>query len=225
MKRRTKMLRLIFIVISLIGFQFFLSFLSLYSENDCSPVPGGNKCDAKIRSSKFGNVILQQTPVWCWAATLQMIFRWYGKNISQKNIVLQTFGAVVALPADPFVLVNSIKKSYTDDSGNIFQVNSEIWSQDFNIYQLDNYSLINELSAEHPMIVCNSSHMMVLIGVCYFRPQFGPLQLIQAWVADPFLSGQVTPDLPSGYRYLFPYEMIPTMNGGQLRFVAAVSVY
>jgi hypothetical protein len=208
--------------------------LWLSAGQSCAPEPDqwGNRfqnCDANIPSSQFKHVrSVQRGMVWCWAATLEMIFRWHGKMISQEDIVLQTFGRLVDAPADPLTLLNAVSRSYRTRQGG-FHVHSKVWAPDFGIDQLNNLDLISALRANRPMVVCNASHMMVLIGVNYLQAPNGAIQVRQAWVADPFLMGSVTEHmgsarLPAGFRYLYPAELQPITMGGQLRFVADVRV-
>lgn len=191
----------------------------------CGSTPAGQSCDARILSSRFASVrAVQRTLVWCWAATLEMIFRWHGRSISQESIVVQTFGTAAVVQANPIVLINAINRTYRDDSGAAFQVRARVWGPDYQMAQIDNGTLINSLSRDRPLVVCNMSHMMVLIGMNYLRYPNGMVEVRQAWVADPMLIGQVTNDLAPGFRYLQPAEMIPMTAGGQLRFAADLDV-
>jgi hypothetical protein len=194
------------------------------AELNCSAVPGGQVCDALIRTSRFASVrAVQETLVWCWAATLEMIFRWHGKSISQSSIVSQTFGGPVVTTANPLVLINAVNRDYRDDLGRRFRVRSRVWGPDYGLAQIDNRTVIESLRRERPLVVCNLSHMMALVGVNFVQGPMG-LQIRQAWVADPMLVGQVSPDLAAGFRYLLPPELVPATQGGQLRFMADVSL-
>lgn len=207
-----------------------LTLNAAYGETVCEPKPYGSWCDSMIHSSKFSRVrALQQTMVWCWAATLEMIFRWHGRDISQRTIVEQTFGSPLNVPASPIVLAQSINRSYSDQNGKTFNVRSKIWSPDFGVQQINNHDIIKELHNERPMVVCNLTHMMVLVGVNYNRFGSGAVSVNQAWVVDPMLVGDVTSSmgnakLPPGFRYLMPAEITPVWSSGQLRFLATVTV-
>lgn len=187
----------------------------------------GVQCDSNIPTSQFPHVTQPPDSQWCWAATISMICQWYGHPISFPNIVQQTFGSLVNLPADPITLINSVNRSYVDDTGRPLTLNSAVWSVLNGVANVDNNMIIRELAANRPLVVCNMSHMMVLVGVSF--PQ-GTSQINQAWVADPAFSGPVTTGiqglqpLAPGFRYLFPTELIPAPMGGQLMFVAAVNV-
>jgi hypothetical protein len=199
------------------------------AEHTCIAEGSGQSCDAKIKTGAFSRVsATQKTLLWCWAATLEMIFRWKGKNIRQEDIVIQTFGSAQVAAANPIVLINAVNRTYRDRSGASFSVSARIWGPDFGVAQIDNGTLISSLSAERPLVVCNTSHMMALVGINYLRFG-GAIQVRQAWVADPMISGSVTDSmgamkLAPGFRYLFPPEMIPVTIGGQLRFVADLAI-
>jgi hypothetical protein len=184
-------------------------------------------CDARIPSKKFKH-FTQPLSYWCWAATLQMICFAHGYQISQPSIVRQTFGAVVNMPADPITLINSVNRDYVDDMGRSFSLNSNVWSQIHGLSNTNNAAAMQQLAAEKPLVVCNKSHMMVLIGMSYLIYPNGAQQVQSAWVADPMVTG-VTPSgnleqLAPGFRYLSIPEMVPVSVGGQLTFVAEVYV-
>lgn len=199
------------------------------AEEVCNQVPAGRWCDAKIRTDKFASVhAIQQTPVWCWAATLEMIFRWHGKFISQRSVVEQTFGRLISAPADLQTLLESGNRTYIDDNGRSFVAESKVWSADVGVAQIDNRSTIASLRAERPLVVCNLHHMMALVGVNYTEHSLGSIVVNEAWVADPMLRGSVTEGmgertLAPGFRYLNALEIIP-MPVGQLRFMADMQV-
>lgn len=215
-----------------VGMSFGAMFLTpriSCAEHACVPEGYGSSCDAKIPTKQFTRVTaIQQRFFWCWAASLEMIFKWHRKDITQRDIVYQTFGSEIDAPADPFVLVNAVNRTFTDRSGGNFSVTSRIWSSDFLVAQIDNGTLIHRLTQEQPLVVCNSSHMMVLVGMNYFRRPDGGVFVREAWVADPMVPGSVTGHmgpkaLAPGFRYLHSSEMMP-VPVGQLRFVADLQV-
>ncbi|MCK9506528.1 MAG: hypothetical protein M0Q95_20395 [Porticoccaceae bacterium] len=197
---------------------------------DCIQHGFQNICDEKIQTNNFKHVFSnQETDVWCWAATFEMIFRWHGKNISQKSIVAQTFGNIIRVPGSIPTLINGSNRDYIDDFGQPFKVRSRIWSMDAGIIQFDNSTIIQALANDRPLVVCNLSHMMVLVGVSYvISPGHIPM-IREGWVADPLVFGNVTRQfggraLADGFRYLTPPELVAMYAGGQLRFMADVHV-
>ena len=182
-------------------------------------------CDAAIKSQKFRRVgAYQETMVWCWAAVLQMIFAWYGKQISQSHLVAQTYGAAIPTTIDPHKLLRATNGYYHDDHGDRFTVRSRIFSADFGISQLTNCDIIESLRNERPLVICNQSHMMVLIGVTYDRRSDCELPNISAaWVADPYPQTLWAPDMGPGFRDLPRSDLAPPPHG-QLRFLADIRV-
>lgn len=184
----------------------------------------GPLCQAGIRSADFRRVASwQHTMVWCWAATLEMIFRWNGVGISQENIVAQTYGGLIPTTIDPYRLMVSTRRSYYDDGGMPFDVTSQVFSAEFGVQTLDNSDIVRELRAENPLVICNASHMMVLIGAAYRDTWSGIPEILQAWVSDPFPFAQWAPDMGPGFRYLPPADIVPAPHG-QMHFISTVSV-
>lgn len=184
-------------------------------------------CDARIPTGSFPHISQPPISVLCWAATIAMICKWHHRQISMQNIVQQTFGAPVNAPANPVVLINSVDRTYVDDFNNSMTLQAKIWSVIHGQAMINNADVINELSNDRPLVICNASHMMVLVGVSYSP---GTVNINQAWVADPAFSGSVThgipglPPLAPGFRYLYPAEFTaPPL--GQLTFVAAIDVF
>ena len=74
---------------------------------------------------------------------------------------------------------------------------------------ISNQDIVNELSNGRPLIVCNTSHCMVLTLF-----DFTQMRAVNASVFDPY----------TGPRRLSPVEFTVPQMGGQLRFLAAVEI-
>src|SRR5690242_14048954 len=85
----------------------YLSSYSLLGALQCGPFvpPGVQACTAGLRSDvtdiTAGAVGGQHQSEWCWAACLEMVFRYYGFHVSQQQIVQETWGTIVNLPGSP----------------------------------------------------------------------------------------------------------------------------
>lgn len=182
-------------------------------------------CDVGVKSAKFRRVgAYQETMVWCWAAVLQMIFAWHGKYVSQTHLVTQTYGAAIPTTIDPLTLLRATNRGYLDDHGRPFNVHSRIFAPDFGISNLSNCDIISSLRRERPLVICNRSHMMVLIGATYDQRQSceGP-NIRAAWVADPYPQPFWPADMGPGFRDLPPSDLVPPPYGN-LRFLADMRV-
>ncbi|MGZ3753283.1 MAG: C39 family peptidase [Mucilaginibacter sp.] len=134
----------------------------------------------------------QHNSNWCWAASLQMIFNYYGVNITQEQIVARSYGV--------------------DPSGNLpnWTGNFEVITENLNNWSVDNNGrrygvqaifnqgaptpiyLIQQLTLQHPVLIGyqsgpNSGHAVVITACSYIETYYGPV--IQSIVVrDPWPS-------------------------------------
>jgi hypothetical protein len=182
-------------------------------------------CRANIRAGDFVHYQGQEGYFWCWAATLSMIFGWHGRHVSQRSIVEQTFGASFDVALNPFLLMRAVRRDYLSDRGSRFRVSSRVYSADAGRMDINNCDIIRELSRERPLVVCNHTHMMVLIGVDYLRDMpCTAMNIANAWVADPHPLAPYARDMGPGFRDLTQGELVPAPLGGQLRFLSTIDV-
>jgi len=159
--------------------------------------------------------------VWCWAATLEMIFAAHRKRVSQRSIVEQVYGRAVEAPIDRLSLLQSIDRTYTDEEGDEFQVTSGIFDLATGQATISNVDIIDEFQAGRPIIYCNHTHMVAAYGAHYSSTgtPYSPVTICQVMVADPW------PPRVGSHRQLQLCEMVPAFfPGGQLTFVATVEV-
>ncbi|MCC8409002.1 C39 family peptidase [Mucilaginibacter sp. UR6-1] len=131
---------------------------------------------------------------WCWAASLQMIFNYYGINIRQDQIVQRSYGS------DPYgnlpnwtgsipVITANLNNSNIDNNGRTYIVQSSVyWGAPTPTF------LINELQAQRPVLVGyrsgpSSGHAVVITAVSYYATPSGP-QIQTIIVRDPWPSQQ-----------------------------------
>src|SRR5258708_30757111 len=77
----------------------------------CSPVsPGVEACTAGIRSDMASITMRkpQQRSNWCWAACIEMVFRYRGLRLTQERIVEETFGGDVNRPGTPEEILENL---------------------------------------------------------------------------------------------------------------------
>ena len=147
----------------------------------CGPFDpwGVQVCTTGILSGEIQTVYAaQRQSQWCWAACLEMIFRYHGMPITQEQIVTETFGAQVNLPAQkPIILSNVNRRWVLGDR--------QFWVQsDFATITPDIAAW--ELMAKRPMIVGTMGHAMVLTAMSYRRTMNGAGQPFQVVVRDPW---------------------------------------
>jgi hypothetical protein len=136
----------------------------------------------------------QHNTNWCWAASLQMIFNYYGVNITQEQIVKRTYGtdATGRLPnsAGTFpAITQNLNNWSVDNNGKKYKVTASMnWGAPSASY------LVQELEAQHPILIgystgAYSGHAVVVTACSYVETSYGPM--IQSIVVrDPWPSSQ-----------------------------------
>lgn len=163
--------------------------------------------------------IMQSCPSFCWAASIAMIFAKHNHPIQQEKIVVEMFGSLVCAPAPTTALITSaLSKSWVDDNGLPFtsQVTAA-YDPTGGVVGLDNPMVINELSNDRPLLICNPHHAMVLAVIDYLDTPMGP-NVQAVGVLDPH------PGSPN-FHYISPAEYTPVHMGGQLLFLGRVNVF
>jgi hypothetical protein len=193
-----------------------LSGLPLAASTSCLP---NGLCTSQVDFSQFAQTAFQtqQLPEWCWAACIAMIFSFYGHPVSQARIVSEVYGAPVNMPAVYGVqLASQLNKKWTDDNGACFRARlSGVYDAQAGVDTLTNANLVNELDADHPIVIGAGGHAMVLTAMQYWRTPGQPTVQV-CGVFDPWPG--------RGARNLTPPEMVPTQLGGKLAFVATARV-
>ena len=150
----------------------------------CIPLINGfQQCEAGI-DSYVADVVAattggQHLSQWCWAACIEMIFRYYGFNISQEEIVRQTWGTIVNLPGQPQQILANLNRPWPDADGRTFYVMGDSFSA-------NPITAAQDLSQDMPLIIGTMGHAMVLTSLQYRRDSFGNGEVIQAVVRDPW---------------------------------------
>jgi hypothetical protein len=186
---------------------------SVRAEELCRPLPGGaRECAAGIPSARMAAVYAsQRMDQWCWAASIAMVFSFYGHPVSQERIVRETFGRVVDLPAmGGATITRALNREWVDDDGKTFRVASEV--TDAGAYEgaVDRDVVARELRAGRPLIVGTRGHAMVVGGMDFVVSPVGRVMAVESvTVRDPW------PGV--GRRQLRPDEMRPV-------YVAAIHV-
>lgn len=126
---------------------------------------------------------------WCWAASIQMVYNYYGININQLDIVARTFGVdqqgnLINSAASNQQISNSLVGGI-DRNGTNFQVTSRYYPG----VPIPS-ELIKELNNQHPVIIAHRSspttgHAVVLTACEYIATPTGPI-ITKLIVRDPW---------------------------------------
>jgi hypothetical protein len=88
---------------------------------------------------------------------------------------------------------------------------------------INNAIIVNELLNQRPVMYCNLSHAMVIVGVTYFPtpiPNIQSVTVMDPWPYSPRLHPLSAPEMvPAVFNPLGQY-----VGGGQMSFLASVIV-
>lgn len=181
--------------------------------------PGAVGCHAEIN---FPSVRVayeyQQCPEWCWAASISMVFRFFGHPLDQKRIVIENYGSLVCAPSGTASrIAANLNRSWAGDDGRPFTSQlTTVYDARAGVVAINNAFIVNEIVNQRPILYCNTHHAMVIIAVDYRPTQLGP-QIDRVIVMDPWpLSPQIHPSSAP--------EMLPPQMRGQMTFLATVRV-
>jgi hypothetical protein len=111
-----------------------------------------------------------------------------------------------------------LSSQWLDDFGRPFLARvSAAYDYGNGINAITNQFIVNELLADRPLLYGNSHHAMVVGQADYFDTPMGP-NIQAVGVFDPW------PGSPP-FHPLSPPELVPAHMGGQMNFLAAVSVF
>ena len=164
---------------------------------------GLNSAIAHVTAAAVGGQHMTQ---WCWAACIEMVFRYYGFAVPQARIVADTWGGIVNLPGQPQQILQNLNRPWIDSSGRRFHVSGDVFSANV-------VTAAQDLSAGLPLIIGTMGHAMVLTAVSYWRNQFGAGDVTGAIVRDPWPG--------RGRRMLSPQEWYSTSFLARIRVFAA----
>lgn len=131
---------------------------------------------AHISAAATGNQYMDQ---WCWAACIEMVFRYHNFRVPQPEIVRQTWGSIVNFPAQPSQILSNLNRAWVDSQGRSFLVAG-------NTYSANQVTAAQDLSRNMPLIIGTMGHAMVLTSLVYVTDQYGNGDVLSAVVRDPW---------------------------------------
>ncbi|MDH5824964.1 papain-like cysteine protease family protein [Luteimonas sp. RD2P54] len=153
-----------------------------YAELQCGPWvhPGVQRCHAGLNSQlAFISAKQQRNSQWCWAACIEMVFRYYGYVVPQERIVSETWGSLVNMPGYPGQILANLNRPWQDDFGRRFGVSGDSFTA-------NPITASQDLAGGRPLIIGSMGHAMVLTAVTFDRDSHGNGQVVSAIVRDPW---------------------------------------
>ena len=149
---------------------------------------GIQQCEAGIEARVGAFEAEQLHSRWCWAACISAIFRYHGFWVSQQQIVEETFGRLVNLPAYGPQIMSAVNRSWVDEGGRRFVSHGAVlWDADASIGGLGaTGEASRELADGNPLILGTAGHAVVLTALIYERDSQGRGGPNVAVVRDPW---------------------------------------
>ena len=172
----------------------------MYCCGNCLLATGPNRCLTSIERMYIGlktdhlnkRWTTQRQPMWCWAASIQMVLQMHGVDISQEKIVHRAFGSdrwgnLPNKPGGLDAMTSSLNYQGTDRTGRKFRVTSMLIPG-----APSSATLIRELSNGNPILFSyksrpNMNHAVVCTAVKVV-PGSNPKQIESIVVRDPWPS-------------------------------------
>ena len=169
-----------------------LPFLSSAASADvsCSPFDqnGVQQCRAGIPSFSIRNA-QQECDSWCWAACIQGVFRVWGREVRQREIVARLFSNPdYCATATGAQIIGTINGRWRDRNGQYFNASARplldmhmgVWNQNAGA------QVAQELAAGFPLINGARGHATVLTAMSYYRDVYGRGLVNEITVRDPW---------------------------------------
>lgn len=128
----------------------------------------------------------QQTPVWCWAASIETIFSYYGHDVQQSTIVARYYGAAVPVTGNPLTMSAAFNTTWADTAGRPFSVSAPVTDlYNHTANEVNNQMIVDAIAEEKPVFYADRTHAMVVVQLDYAETPGGPA-ISSAWVIDPY---------------------------------------
>jgi Peptidase_C39 like family len=150
----------------------------------------------------------QETPVWCWAATIQMALNYYGFNISQPDIVEKTFGAAISSTGNWMQMTNNLNFVGKSTNGKTIMVSATVY-----MGSPSSEAVINHLKQKKPVIMAFNNpqtftgHAVLITGVDY-KVVGNRATIEKLMIRDPFPYNEA--HVANGGKIVFPNIINPT---------------
>lgn len=155
----------------------------------------------------------QKTPVWCWAAAIQMALNYQGLDVSQEDIVVRTFGLLIPTAGNSYQISNNLNTVFIKDNRRFLVSSVMLPIQGSQIappspLNATMESLVSHLERDRPIIMSyhvpgwGIGHAVLLSGLDYSVMPNGKLVINGLTVRDPY-----------------PYNPQHVQNGGRIDYV------
>jgi len=185
-------------------------------------------CVVGVPSASMNQVFqYQRTPVWCWAASMSMILAYYGRPVSQRDIVSAIFGAAIPTTLPAADVVPYLDHTYVDGAtGRSATTRAAVLYAARGGSSANLQAIFDQLEQGRPLLIFTPRHAMVMTAMYYYADSSGnELRIAGVIVRDPYpyAGGEsAAPGVPVGQN---PGErLLSTSEYYSIQYVFMVSV-
>ena len=153
----------------------------LFASETCVQVaPYLRRCTVSLASELVTVRALKRSSEWCWAACIEMIFRYYGHRVPQSRIIEETWGKITNMPELPDQILSALNRQWTDENGETFITTGDSFTANPATNVID-------LRENRPVIIASLGRAMILTSlVSDINTVTGAWQVVLAGVQDPW---------------------------------------
>jgi hypothetical protein len=141
--------------------------------------PRFSRCRVGIDEERLSFGTQQQSSKWCWAACIEMVFAYYGYNVSQSRIVRETWGTILDKPVHERQLIDDLNRGWMDEHGRHFRSSADFFDKPA--------AGVSDLRKNRPLILGTRGHTVVLTAITLETDEFtGQWRIVEAAVSDPW---------------------------------------
>jgi hypothetical protein len=186
---------------------------SLAAERCSEPnADGVRSCEVSLEHASIAQMAVpQEQALWCWAASIAMIYAHYGYRITQGEIVAirAPMAHEQSAGASGETITQLLSRAWVTRDNTTFESSAVAADRNANRFELTNEAALEELAQGRPLLVGANGHAMVLVALHFQRTAQGRVRIDGGTVIDP--------EPGTGVRRLTASEMTPT-------YIAAVRV-
>lgn len=133
----------------------------------------------------------QQASNWCWAASVAMVLRRYGGQVSQEEVVRTAVGLTENQRASERTVSDLLNRTWRDALGQTLVASAEAVARWRRGMGLAAPEVLDDLARGNPLLLGAQEHAMVLVQVTYERRVDGKaltpsgVRLVRALALDP----------------------------------------
>lgn len=153
---------------------------------------GVERCVSGLSAAGMAAIFqAQEASNWCWAASVAMILRRYGGQVTQQEVVRTALGVPENQRATERAVAGLLNRTWRDALGQTLVASAQAVARWHRGMGLAAPEVLEDLALGHPLLLGAQEHAMVLVQVTYERRSDGKaltpsgVRMLRALALDP----------------------------------------